>query len=83
MDATGSFEVPWVEKYRPEFLSDVCGNSEAISRLQAIAQLGNLPNILLSGNYSLLKYFLTTLISICSINIKVHLELVKQVQYCA
>ena len=60
MDATGSFEVPWVEKYRPEFLSDVCGNSEAISRLQAIAQLGNLPNILLSGYYLLLKILLNS-----------------------
>mmetsp|Transcript_39820 Transcript_39820/g.40609 ORF Transcript_39820/g.40609 Transcript_39820/m.40609 type:complete len:339 (+) Transcript_39820:48-1064(+) len=48
-DSTGSFEVPWVEKYRPEFLRDVVGNSEAVSRLSAIAQAGNLPNIILAG----------------------------------
>lgn len=44
-----SFEVPWVEKYRPEFLKDVVGNEEAVSRLSSIAQAGNLPNIILSG----------------------------------
>jgi replication factor C subunit 2/4 len=44
-----SFEVPWVEKYRPEFLNDIVGNEEAVSRLSAIAQVGNLPNIILSG----------------------------------
>lgn len=44
-----SFELPWVEKYRPEFLKDVVGNQEAVSRLSAIAQTGNLPNIILSG----------------------------------
>jgi replication factor C subunit 2/4 len=36
---TSSFEAPWIEKYRPEFLSDVVGNSEAVSRLAAIAQV--------------------------------------------
>ncbi len=56
---TSSFEAPWIEKYRPEFLSDVSdgnisflilqinnliylqvvGNSEAVSRLAAIAQV--------------------------------------------
>jgi replication factor C subunit 2/4 len=43
------FEQPWIEKYRPEFLKDVVGNSEAISRLEAISKIGNLPNIILSG----------------------------------
>eukprot|EP00597_Dinobryon_sp_UTEXLB2267_P004206 CAMPEP_0170065174 /NCGR_PEP_ID=MMETSP0019_2-20121128/5360_1 /TAXON_ID=98059 /ORGANISM="Dinobryon sp., Strain UTEXLB2267" /LENGTH=323 /DNA_ID=CAMNT_0010271977 /DNA_START=2079 /DNA_END=3050 /DNA_ORIENTATION=- len=43
------YEVPWVEKYRPQHLSEVVGNSEAVSRLQAIAQMGNLPNIILAG----------------------------------
>ena len=44
-----SFEAPWIEKYRPELLSDVVGNSEAVSRLRAIAEVGNLPNIILAG----------------------------------
>ena len=44
-----TFELPWIEKYRPEFLSDVVGNAEAVSRLSAIAQVGNLPNIILAG----------------------------------
>ena len=43
------YEVPWVEKYRPEFLTDVVGNTEAVSRLHAIAQVGNVPNIILTG----------------------------------
>ncbi len=43
------FEAPWVEKYRPQFLADVVGNAEAVSRLAAIAQAGNLPNIILAG----------------------------------
>jgi replication factor C subunit 2/4 len=42
-------DVPWVEKYRPEFLTDVVGNTEAVSRLHAIAQVGNVPNIILAG----------------------------------
>ena len=48
-DASQSFEAPWIEKYRPEFLTDVVGNTEAVARLAAIAQVGNLPNIILSG----------------------------------
>eukprot|EP01041_Mallomonas_annulata_P010570 gene10570-22060_t len=48
-DGNSTFEAPWVEKYRPEFLRDVVGNTEAVSRLSAIAQAGNLPNIILAG----------------------------------
>ncbi|KPI88007.1 putative replication factor C subunit 4 [Leptomonas seymouri] len=40
---------PWVEKYRPQTVSDIVGNIEAISRLQVIAKEGNLPNLLLCG----------------------------------
>ncbi len=49
MDATQNFDAPWIEKYRPDTLADVVGNTEAVSRLAAIAQVGNLPNIILSG----------------------------------
>jgi replication factor C subunit 2/4 len=44
-----NFAAPWIEKFRPEFLHEVVGNSEAVSRLSAIASAGNLPNIILSG----------------------------------
>lgn len=46
---TSSYEAPWIEKYRPQLLSDIVGNSEAVERLQAIAQMGNLPNLILAG----------------------------------
>ena len=39
METTSSFEAPWIEKYRPQFLADVVGNVEAVSRLEAIAQV--------------------------------------------
>ena len=41
--------VPWIEKYRPDSLHDIVGNTEAVSRLMAIASVGNVPNIILSG----------------------------------
>mmetsp|Transcript_20385 Transcript_20385/g.29274 ORF Transcript_20385/g.29274 Transcript_20385/m.29274 type:complete len:326 (-) Transcript_20385:110-1087(-) len=44
-----TFEAPWIEKYRPQFLHEVVGNTEAVSRLAAISQVGNLPNIILAG----------------------------------
>jgi len=40
---------PWIEKYRPKLLVDIVGNEDAVSRLSAIAQTGNLPNIILAG----------------------------------
>jgi replication factor C subunit 2/4 len=49
MNNLSVYEAPWVEKYRPEFLHDIVGNSDAVSRLSAIAEMGNLPNIILTG----------------------------------
>ncbi|KAJ1430677.1 replication factor C 37 kd subunit [Ochromonadaceae sp. CCMP2298] len=49
MDTTAAFEAPWVEKHRPQFLCDIVGNCEAVSRLSAIAEVGNLPNVILCG----------------------------------
>ena len=49
MSCPEEFEQPWIEKYRPLHLKDVVGNEEAVGRLNAIAQMGNLPNIILSG----------------------------------
>ncbi|KAF5388479.1 hypothetical protein D9757_004608 [Collybiopsis confluens] len=43
------YELPWVEKYRPQDLEDVVGNSETIERLKVIARDGNCPHIIISG----------------------------------
>lgn len=42
-------ELPWLEKYRPKTLSDVVGNDNTIRRLKALAQYGNVPNLILVG----------------------------------
>ncbi|KXS12954.1 P-loop containing nucleoside triphosphate hydrolase protein [Gonapodya prolifera JEL478] len=47
--AQGSYEMPWVEKYRPQVLSHVVGNHETIERLKVIAKEGNMPHIIISG----------------------------------
>ena len=41
--------LPWVERYRPERLTDVVGNKEVLQRLQLLATYGNIPNMILSG----------------------------------
>lgn len=46
---TASYESPWVEKYRPQFLAQVVGNEETVGRLRVIGQDGNIPNIIISG----------------------------------
>lgn len=38
-----------VEKYRPHKINDIVGNIEAVSRLQVIAEEGNMPHMILSG----------------------------------
>lgn len=43
------FEVPWVEKYRPQTLQDVVGNERVVTQLRAIASQGNVPNVILVG----------------------------------
>ena len=49
MSGSGDYDMPWVEKYRPEYLRDVVGNAEAVKRLEALAVQGNVPNIILAG----------------------------------
>ena len=44
---SAGYQVPWIEKYRPQKLIDVVGNEETLVRLQAIARGGNLPNLIL------------------------------------
>ena len=43
------YDVPWVEKYRPRALDDVVGNEDTLVRLRAIAEDGNMPNLILCG----------------------------------
>ncbi|KAF9924728.1 replication factor C subunit 4 [Linnemannia zychae] len=45
-----SYELPWVEKYRPELLKDIVGNEETVERLQLIANKGNMPHMIISGS---------------------------------
>ena len=40
-----------VEKYRPSIVKDIVGNTEAVSRLQIIAEEGNMPNLILAVSY--------------------------------
>ncbi|KAK7695339.1 replication factor C subunit 4 [Cerrena zonata] len=47
--SNGAYELPWVEKYRPEVLGDVVGNVETVERLKVIAKDGNCPHIIISG----------------------------------
>ncbi len=41
-----------VEKYRPQKLSDVVGNEDAICRLRAIAKDGNMPHMILTVSFA-------------------------------
>ena len=45
----GGYDIPWVERYRPQTLDEVVGNEETLVRLSAIAKDGNMPNLILSG----------------------------------
>ncbi|ODV90219.1 hypothetical protein CANCADRAFT_103062 [Tortispora caseinolytica NRRL Y-17796] len=46
---TADANLPWVEKYRPRYLSEIVGNEETIERLKIIANDGNMPHLIISG----------------------------------
>lgn len=52
------YDIPWVEKYRPNKISDIVGNEDAVSRLQVIARDGNMPNLILSVRFLFLFFLL-------------------------
>jgi replication factor C subunit 2/4 len=41
--------LPWVEKYRPQTLEDIVGNTSAIQQFKSIAKNGNIPHMIFSG----------------------------------
>jgi len=41
--------IPWIEKYRPQKLSDVVGHDAAVKRLQGFVKTKNLPHLILAG----------------------------------
>lgn len=45
---SSDYDMPWVEKYRPNKVADIVGNEDAVSRLQVIARDGNMPNLILA-----------------------------------
>ena len=49
MERNQGYNLPWVEKYRPTFMSDIAGNKETVERLAVFAKEGNLPNIIIAG----------------------------------
>ena len=57
--SSSGYDMPWVEKYRPNKVVDIVGNEDAVSRLQVIARDGNMPNLILSVRIFTLPYALS------------------------
>ncbi|KAF5291763.1 hypothetical protein FQA39_LY14251 [Lamprigera yunnana] len=46
---TPSYNLPWIEKYRPQKFEDIVGNEDTIRRLSIFSKQGNVPNIIIAG----------------------------------
>jgi replication factor C subunit 2/4 len=55
--SASAYDMPWVEKYRPNKVADIVGNEDAVSRLQVIARDGNMPNLILAVSNSITRCF--------------------------
>ncbi|RLF84371.1 hypothetical protein DRN34_05810, partial [Thermococci archaeon] len=42
-------EKPWVEKYRPERLSEIVGQDHIVKRLKHYVKTGSMPHLLFAG----------------------------------
>lgn len=69
-----TYDVPWVEKYRPNKVADIVGNEDAVSRLQVIARDGNMPNLILSVSFFLSLGFLNWSFSFVTLSFYVSLS---------
>jgi replication factor C small subunit len=45
-----SLDLPWTEKYRPNSLKDVIGQTDIVKRLDSFVKSGNFPNMIFSGS---------------------------------
>jgi len=57
MKKVPEYEKPLVEKYRPQVLTEVVGNTLAVDQLKAIAKEGNLPNIIIVVSFLKFPHF--------------------------
>ncbi|KAL3269310.1 hypothetical protein HHI36_008383 [Cryptolaemus montrouzieri] len=44
-----NYNLPWIEKYRPQTFEDIVGNEDTIHRLSIFSKKGNVPNIIVAG----------------------------------
>ncbi|RLG71244.1 MAG: replication factor C small subunit [Candidatus Iainarchaeum archaeon] len=43
------YDIPWVEKYRPQSLDELVGQTEIVKRLKSYVESRNMPNLLFAG----------------------------------